>query len=345
MKQIMLTNEDLGSLTMSLAHLIHAGIGTADALYLLSADGEDPGRRELLEKMSRWADEGVSLAECFRNAGCFPDYLCTLLQVGQQVGKTEPTLTGLSRYYHGRSRLYRQLRSALVYPAVLLAVLLAVLVVLLVWVLPVFDDVYAQLGASLTGVAGVLLTAGQLLGKLLPWLFLALAGAAVLLAIPGLRTRLMAAFRKKWGDRGVFATVNTARFIQALSLGMTSGMTAQEAVQMASALASADVPEFQARCQSCLQALEDGSALAQALRQSGLLPPAECRLLEAGSRSGQGEAALEDIAQRLLDRSEDALAQAAEKIEPAVVIAACAMIGLVLLSVMLPLVNIMTAIG
>ena len=86
-------------------------------------------------------------------------------------------------------------------------------------------------------------------------------------------------------------------------------------------------------------------SLTAALRQAQLLPPAEARLLDAGIRSGQGEKALENIADRLLERSEDQVAGLAGKIEPAVVIFSCLLIGLVLLSVMLPLMNIMNTIG
>ena len=92
-----------------------------------------------------------------RDRGRFPAYVSTLTDVGERVGRIEQTLTSLSRYYENRERMDRRMQAALLYPAMLILVLLAVAVVLLVWVLPVFNDVYAQLGTGLTGFAGSLL--------------------------------------------------------------------------------------------------------------------------------------------------------------------------------------------
>lgn len=345
MKQISFGSENLSTLCLSLSHLFHAGIGSADALFLLYEDETDTACKAVLREMAKNADSGMSLAACFQAAGVFPHYLCTLLQVGESVGKTEQTLQRLGVYYQSMARLQRQLRSALMYPAVLLGVLVCVLVVLLIWVLPVFDGVYAQLGGGLTGVAGWLLHLGQGLGKALPWICCALILIAVLFAVAPIRKGMVKLWKKHWGDRGVWGAVNTARFIQALSLGITSGMTETEAVQMASTMAQSDVPAFSARCGQCKNILAQGMTLTAALRQSSLLPPAEARLLDSGIRSGQGQQALENISDRLLERSENRVAGLAEKIEPAVVIFACVLIGLVLLSVMLPLMNIMNTIG
>ena len=345
MKKIKLTNEELGALSMALAHLTHGGIGAADALTLLKEDEKDPACKKLLADMALWVDDGASLAEAFRKAQVFPGYMCTLLEVGHQVGKTEETLSALARYYQGRARLERQLRTALLYPAVLLGVLMLVLTALLVWVLPVFDDVYAQLGSGLTGVAGGLLQFGRGLGKALPVILAVLAAVVVILAIGPVRRKLLGLWKKHFGDRGVLGRINTARFVQALSLGLSSGLTAQEAVTLAATMSEHEAPAFKKRCQDCLALLDGEDTLASALRKSKLLAPADCRLLEAGIRGGQAEAAVTDIAQRLLDDSEDSLEALAGKAEPAMVLVSCVLIGLVLLSVMLPLMHIMTAIG
>jgi type IV pilus assembly protein PilC len=91
--------------------------------------------------------------------------------------------------------------------------------------------------------------------------------------------------------------------------------------------------------------MEDGSSLSSALRSSNLLPPAECRLLAAGERSGSSEKILEDISGRLLEESEEALENTVGKVEPTMIVVSCVLVGAILLSVMLPLMNIMTAIG
>lgn len=345
MKQFLLTNEQTGSLCTALEHLIHAGIGAADALTLLARDERDASCREMLTRMAQRVDDGASLATAIAESGSFAPYVSTLLQVGECSGKQEQTLHALAAYYNGRARLERQLRAALLYPAMLLAVLFAVLVVLLVWVLPVFNDVYAQLGSSLTGFAGGLLAFGALLRKALPVLCAVLGVAAIALLIPPLRYKLVMLWQQGLGDRGVHKKILSARFVQALSLGLSSGMTAREAVLLAAQLSEGESAAFQRRCEKCLAMAEEGAGLSDALSDCDFLGPADRRLLDAGVRSGRQEQVMEDLADKLLEQGEEALQQQAGRIEPALVAVACLLIGAVLLSVMLPLMHIMTAIG
>lgn len=346
MKQ--LTHEQIGSLCRALAHLFHAGIATGDALALLAEDEGGSEEKALLAAMSRQADEGYSLAWIFRQAGCFPNYVCSLMEVGARLGCTEDTLTALANYYENRARIERRLRDALLYPAVLLVVLLAVVVILLVWVLPVFNDVYARLGSSLTGVAGGLLALGNMLRKLMPLLCVLLAGVVILAAVmaksDAAREKLLGAWRSRQGDKGISRRINAARFAQALSMAMSSGLNDCEAVELASHLAEGN-EKFQQRCTSCMEKLNNGASLSTALRETELLNKAECRLLEAGLRSGSGEDVMEQIALRMLEESEQELENLTGRIEPAVVVVMSVLVGVILLSVMLPLMHIMTAIG
>ena len=345
MRSQALSNEQVGSVCTALAHLLHAGIGMADALVLLEQDEQQTSVRQLFGAMARQVDEGMSLAGAVKESGAFPEYVCALLEVGHRVGKTEQTLNALARYYQNRARLEKQLRTALWYPAMLLLVLLVVTAALLVWVLPVFQDVYARLGSDLTGVAGGLLAFGQWLGKALPWIL----GAAVLLgsamAVPGLRKKTAAVCRRSLSDKGVLGKVNTARYMQALTMAMGSGSSDREGALLAEKLAGSENKAFQRRCEACLTALDAGKGLSKALKDARILTPADARLLEVGIRSGQGDSVLQTVSSRLLEESEDALAVAAGKIEPCVVAVCCGVIGLILLSVMLPLMQIMTVIG
>lgn len=348
MKQVRLTNEDVGAVCLALAHLYHAGIGAGDALALLAEDASATDFGALFTSMSRRADEGATLAQTFREAGCFPHYVCSLLEVGEQVGKTEDTLNALSRYYQGRARMDHRLKAALLYPSVLLVVLLAVVVILLVWVLPVFNDVYTQLGSSLTGVAGGLLLLGTVLRKAMPLICIFLGLAVVFVCAmalsPKARDTLLAKWHQSRGDKGIYRQINAARFAQALSMGLSSGMTAQEAAALATLLSEGSA-EFQARCKSCLARMDSGETLVIALRESELLSNAECRLLEAGVRSGSSETVMEQIASRLLEESEAALEEKTAHIEPTLVVVMSLLVGVILLSVMLPLMHIMSTIG
>ena len=333
----------IASLCLELSLLFHAGVSTGDALSLLAEEGL---HRDILTDMAERVDSGLPLSAALRESGVFPTYVCGLVEVGERTGRTEEALAALSRYYEDRVRLTRRVRSALLYPAVMLALMLVVIGVLLVKVLPIFDDVYASLGGRLTGVAAGLLTLGQWLEKAMPVLFVLLAAAAVLAAlfagVKPFRERLAALWQNSHGDKGVSRKLNNARLAQALAMGMASGLPVDEAVALSEGLMEGAARE---RCESCRKRLEEGGSLGDALKQSGLLPARQSRLLELGQRSGAGDASMEKIARDLSEEGEAALDALVSRVEPALVLVCSVLVGLILLSVMLPLMHIMSAIG
>ena len=340
-----ITNGELSSLTMELSMLLHAGIGVGDALSMLS--GED-GYRDLLDGMARRADEGEPLSQCLREGGRIPAYVCGLVEVGEETGRTEEALAALSRYYERRARLDRQVRGALLYPAVMLVLMLVVIGVLLVRVLPIFDDVYASLGGRLTGVAGGLLALGRGLDAAMPALWAALALAVVFFGafagVESFRDRVLALWRRGRGDRGVSRRMNNARLAQAMAMGMASGLPLERSMELAASLME-DVPPARARCEDCRARLEGGASLSAAMGESGLLPAGACRLLEIGQRGGTADAAMDKIARDLSEDGEAALEELISRVEPSLVLVCSILVGVILLSVMLPLMHIMSAIG
>lgn len=347
-KPVKIGEETISRICMSLSLMLHSGVSAADGLTLMAEDEPEEAVRGLLKDMALESDYGTPLSEVFRKSECFPDYTASMLQVGETSGRTEESLLALSDYYDGRVALAKRLRSALLYPAILLVIMLAVIVVLLVYVLPIFNDVYAQLGSSLTGVAGGLLALGETLGKLMPVLCVVLGLIVLCVALfalsDKLRAKLLAFWRRRFGDRGISGALNTARFASALSMGLHSGLDVEQAIEVSAKILK-EVPAAEARCNECLNMLQDGKSLAAAMGESGLLPKADCRLLDVGMRSGAGDLAIERIATRLSDESNEAIENRVGRIEPALVIITSVLVGLILLSVMMPLMNIMTMIG
>lgn len=338
-----LSNDEIASLCLELSLLLHAGVSTGDALSLLAQEEEHRG---MLSAMAEQVDGGKTLSTALRESGVFPVYVCGLVEVGERTGRTEEALAALSRYYEERVRIGCRVRSALLYPAVMLALMLVVIGVLLVKVLPIFDDVYASLGGRLTGVAAGLLNLGRWIEGAMPVLYLILAGLVLAVLVFGLvgplRRGVVSLWQKTRGDRGVSRKLNNARLAQALAMGMASGLPVEEAVSL-----SANLMEGRARkrCQECGQRLEKGESLGAALRLSGLLPPRQSRLLELGQHSGAGDASMEKIARDLGEEGEAALDALVGRVEPALVLVCSVLVGLILLSVMLPLMHIMSAIG
>lgn len=339
----MLSNQQMSELCLELSSLLHAGVGYQDAASLLHP--RDPAARRVLKELE--LSDGVDLATAMESSQSFPPYACGLVRVGQEAGRTEEVLQALSTYYNKQYVRSRQIRSALAYPCMLLLLMLAVVAVLLIRVLPAFDEVYASLGGGMTGVAGSLLSFGRLLGRAAPALCTGLAvivvGTFAAAMCPSVRKRAMGCWQAAFGDRGVSRKMNTAKLAQALSLSMEAGMPLDEAMGKAAELVS-DVPAVRDRCLACAERLRSDERVSEALAASGVLPETACELLSLGQQSGGADRAMAEIASRLSFEADDALDSLVGKIEPSMILLSSLLVGMILLSVMLPLMDVMSAI-
>ena len=348
MKKTLMPNLKTANLFRQLSMLMHAGVALSEGCYLLAEGEGNKDTRLLLQQVAGELEQGQSLASSLRSSGLFPAYVTGLLETGERTGRTEETLIAIAEYYEQQHARQRYLRSAVTYPVLLLMFMLVVIAVLLTKVLPVFDDIYASLGGSLTGVAGGLLAVGQWLGGVMPVLVQILVVVAVVavvcLSIAPLRSAIYRAYQRVFGDRGVSRMINDARFAQAFAMGMASGLNLDDCFPLAASLLS-DIPGAVKRSEECRMLLEKGKSLADAMKESGMLPAASCQMLLIGIRAGAGDTAMSQIANQLSDEANEAVHARVSRVEPALVLITSIMVGAILLSVMLPLMNIMKAIG
>lgn len=348
MKTQILSNEEIASFCLELSLLIKAGISTTEALHLMAEEAPEADHKQLLNDLKTKIYDGQNLPQAIKASGRFPAYVCGLVEVGEESGQTDEALAALAQHYEGRVRLDKRIRSALLYPAIMLLLMLLVIAVLLIKVLPIFNDVYNSLGGSLSGVAGMLLSVGRGLDAAMPVLWGLLALLVVFVTAfavsASFRAKLTNAWQRSSGDKGLANQINTARVAQALAMCMSSGLPLEQSLSLSGSLVE-DIPAAQKRCQNCQELLANGSPLNEALQNSKLLPARQCRLLELSLRSSQADNTMNKIAEDMTEASEIALEDTISRVEPALVFVCSLLVGLILLSVMLPLMNIMSAIG
>lgn len=348
MKKRMLSNEYVSSFCLEMSLLMHAGIGTEDGLYLLLEDESVKKRRKMLESMVDVVADGRSFSEALRETGVFPKYVSDMVETGEQTGRLEQSFQSLSTYYDRQSQLSAQIRSALMYPAILLVLMLVIIVVLLVKVLPVFNQVYEQLGGSLSGTAQILLQIGNVLGRFMPVLcvvfFILVLLAAVIAGSSIVRGAFIRVYKKIFGNFGITRQLCEARFAAAMSMGMMSGLNTEEAFRTAMMFQNT-TKKTKKRYDKCLEMLEMGEPLAECFKQNQILDASFCRILDLGAKSGTSDTAMEEIARRMDDSAQLSIERKVGKIEPTIVILTSALVGIILIAVMLPLIHIMSSIG
>lgn len=342
------THREIADFCREMALMIHAGIGAAEALSLLRDEEKSPRWHDVLSAMAELTDAGTPFSEAIKTSDRFPTYMVGLIDVGERTGNLEEALSSLADYYDERERMNQRIRSALLYPSALFLLMMVVIVVLLTQVLPMFRSVYASLGGEMTRMAGALLQVGMGLNKIMPILCILLGILLVFLlafSVSGtFREWVLRVWRTRAGDRGAMRAMNDACFAQAVAMGLSSGLPAEDALELAAQVLS-DIPSAQKRCLQCKQALEQGDTLAKALGTADIFPAAARRLLGLAMQSGSGDTTMREIAARLSEDADLALSKKVARIEPALVLICSILVGAVLLSVMLPLIDIMEMIG
>ncbi len=347
MKQPQLSNLQIAGVCRGLSMLLHAGIGLADSAFLLSQEQPEP-MKTTLETMGKQLDQSRALWEAMEGTGTMPVYVTGMVRTGEETGHLEEALDSLANYYEENHRTGRMLTHAVAYPGMILLLMMCVIGVLLIYVMPVFDRVYASLGARLTGISGALLALGQLLAAAMPAILVLLAAAAVLVCgltlSPPLREWVFRAGENRFGDRGIGRKFNNARFAQAIAMGLRSGLSPREALELAQGLLTAQARAGE-RLKRCAGQMEEGESLSDAMETCGLLSASGARMLAVGLRSGNGDRVMEELARTMMEEARQSVEDTLARVEPAMVLVSSALVGVILLSAMVPLMNIMTAIG
>ena len=348
MKKITLSNEYISAFCLQISLLIHAGIGMSDGMHLLAEDEQNSSLKEHLLQMSGSLDEGKQLSEAMKETWAFPDYVIHMAETGERTGRTEKAFRSMAEYYEGQRQLQDRIKSAVAYPSVLLVLVLIIIGILLIRILPIFNQVYEQLGGNMDGLAGGLLVFGRMLEGALPVIAVVLAAvflvAVVVRCHAGLREKVSELFLRLTGNFDVAKKISTSRFVSALSMGMMSGLVTEEALELAASFQEKQ-PKAKQKFERCRVLLEEGSTLPQALKDTGLLEPVYCRMLALGEKSGTADSVVEEISRRLEEDARSAIEKLVGKVEPAIVITTSLLVGIILLAVMLPLMNIMASIG
>ena len=151
-------------------------------------------------------------------------------------------------------------------------------------------------------------------------------------------------FRRSFGGRGILGQMAVARFASSMSMAVASGLTMEDSVELAAKLCGGarEIDEKTARCHSDIQ---DGGSPADALAKSGLFTGRDCRLLKLAEQTGSLPETLEDLASLQEEAGLRSIDRMVGAIEPAIVVITSALAGVILLSVMLPLMGLLSTIG
>lgn len=345
MKEKYWSGEELSAFCLEFALLLKAGMSVGEGFLILSENEQNVKKKDFFLSLYEKTILRVSVYETMEEAGVFPAYMLRLVRIGEETGHLEECFDSLSRYFDQRIRIAKLLKDTVMFPLVLFAMMGVVVVVLLTEVLPIFQSVFTQLGGILPASAVFFLNIGIALKKGRYLFFGFFAFIAVLASLvwmnESIRERVFLAVHQRFSKTKVGVLSAKAHFASALSMTITSGLDTNRALEIAEDFCAGSSIEGGIR--RCKEKSQQGMAFVEAVEQEGLLKSMYCRMLAIGVKSGNLDEVLLEIERRTEEDAVSALTKTASMVEPIVVITLSFLIGFLLLSVMFPLVGIMSS--
>lgn len=340
-------NQELSAFCLQVSLLLEAAVPLDEGLRIMAEDAGSDWEKDMLLYMADGVELNDPLFQVLEETKAFPPYVVKMAKLGQSTGTLDQMMLSLSEYYEKEFFLMRNIKNALTYPVIMVFMLLAVLFVLFVKVMPIFEDVYVQLGAELSPVAQSAIRFGGIFSglALAAGMFLLLFCAALwVLTKLGHRFTLVENF-VSWVKRRsrIALAVANRRFTSVLALTLHSGQELEKGLELAAELVENDgVAE---KIGTCRQMLEEGQNYYESMKATGLFSGFHVQMIKTGNRSGHLDQVMEDISKDYEQEADIAIDNVIARFEPTMVAVLAVAVGLVLLSVMLPLVGVLSTIG
>jgi len=337
------SNTELVIFTRQLSTMISAGISLLESLEVLSEQAESPGMKAACEKLTSELRGGSDLSAAMRTCPkAFDELYISMVSAGEASGQMDVILERLAEYVEATEELKREIKSAMTYPVISLVLVLSITGFLMVGVVPGFKEVFAGLGAELPALTETVLQISDWLRAqwyiLLGGLFGAVVGfilfkksekGALVIDHATLRVPVFGVLARK---------VALARFSRTFATLIRSGVPIMGTLDIVADTAGNKVVSnvvIKAR-----ESVRNGNMLSEPLSESKVFPPMVVRMIAIGERSGALEQLLEKIADFYDSQVKATIKALTSLIEPILICLMGGIVGVVILSVFLPILNI-----
>jgi type IV pilus assembly protein PilC len=319
--------------------LLKAGLPVLGSLDLLIKRQKDAYFRSLLANVRERVKGGELLSEAFSAQNVFPKIYTTTLMAGEKSGSMDEVLARFINLQRMGLTFKKKLIVSLVYPALLITMVTAMFIFLMIYVVPQFAKLYEDLHAQLPAITLFMLDVGTHAQRYAPV-------AAVVIVVVGFLF-----WRWKASDRGaeqidrtilnlpvagdIFLKYQVATFSRMLSTLLTGGMPLVPCLETAGASMSSR--KILNGIRDAAVRVREGQTLARSLEEQKMFPELSVEMIEVGESTGALPAMLNSVAEFYEEDVQTALGAAMALIEPVILIIMAVFVGLVLISLYLPI--------
>lgn len=337
------TQDDVATLTQELSTLLKAGVPLDRALEILIGLSGNDAVRELMLDLREDVRGGAGLSAALEARGpIFSKFYLNMVRAGEAGGALDIVLQRLSEFMERAKELRETVKSALIYPLILVGVSVLSVALLLIWVVPQFTQMFEESGKALPLPTQVVIALGDLVRGYWWAMALVMGGAYV-----GIQRRLEeAAFRLRW-DRQLLRLPLVGDLIGKLEvarLSRTLGTLIGNGVALLTALAIVKETlgnTYMAQSLTQVSAqLKEGKGLGGPLMETGVFPKLAVHLIQVGEETGQ----LQDMLLRIADIYDREVHSAVKRMlglmEPVLILGLGLVIGGIIMSILVAVLSV-----
>jgi type IV pilus assembly protein PilC len=333
------TDTDIILFARQFSTMIDAGLPIIQCLDILHSQQENKTFKKMLKRIKDSVESGQTLAEALKQfPNEFDDLFVNMIAAGEAGGILDTILRRLAGYMEKAAKLKKQVKGAMVYPAVTLGIAVIVVAVILVFVIPVFQEMFADMGGALPGPTMFVVNLSNF-------------AKGNILYIAGFMALLVIAFKKfhntnkgqiliddsvlKLPIFGVLIRkVAVAKFTRTMGTMLASGVAILDSLDIVAKTSGNKTIEK--AIYGVRSGIAEGRTMAAPLAESNVFPPMVCQMIAVGESTGALDAMLEKIADFYDEEVDQAVENLTALIEPFMLVFLGVTIGGLVVSMYLP---------
>ncbi|HVN80988.1 MAG TPA: type II secretion system F family protein [Terriglobia bacterium] len=337
--------KELAIFTRQFSVMIDAGLPLVQCLEALASQQENKVFQDVLQSVRTEVEGGSTLAFAMRqHPKVFDELYTNMIAAGEAGGILDTILQRLSQYIEKNVKLKRAVKSAMVYPIVVLTIAVGVIVLILWKVVPIFSQLFASMDVSLPLPTRIVIGFSNFVGRYIIF-FIPIVIAA------------WYAFKKYYATEdgrrvvdllllkipvmgNVLKKIAVARFSRTLSTLISSGVPILDGLEItAKTSGNAVVEEAIMKTRT---SIEGGKTIVEPLRETGIFPSMVTQMVGVGEQTGALDAMLTKIAEFFEDEVDAAVADLLTAIEPLMILILGVIVGGIVVSMYLPLFSLIS---
>ena len=331
--------------TRQFATMIDAGLPLVQCLEILGNQGENKAFAALLKDVKAYVEGGGTFSDALkRHPKVFDTLYVNLVAAGELGGILDTILQRLAVYIEKRVKLKRQVKGAMIYPAIIGFVAMSVLFILLTWVIPAFQAMFADFGGenALPAITRLVISISDGFVSNLPITIGVIVVAAIAYTVsyrtPGGKMFWHNVLLKAPLLGPVMRKIAVARFTRTLGTLLSSGVPILDSMNVVAKSAGNVVIE-QAIMQTS-EKIREGRTMAEPLMETKVFPPMVVQMIGVGEQTGALDQMLNKIADFYEEEVDVAVARLTSMLEPIMLVVMGGIVGFIMISMYMPIFEI-----